>query len=315
MAACKLVRVLVVGAGVTGLTVGVRLAEHGYDVQVLARELPLETTSAVAAALWYPYRISPPDRALGWARRSLEVLTGLAGLADAGVVLREGVELLGEATPDPWWISAVPALRRVGDLPAPYRDGWAFTAPVVEMPVYLRWLQARLEGLGGGLTRMALPALPDHADVVVNCSGLGSRLLAHDDLLAPVRGQVLRLEQVGLERWLLDGAAPTYVVPRSHDIVVGGSDDEGDWDVKPDRRAAEDILQRATVLVPQLAGARVLGHRVGLRPGRPSVRLDAERTPTGGLVVHCYGHGGAGVTVSWGCADEVLGLVQASAPH
>ena len=54
-------RVLVVGAGVIGLTVGVRLAEAGYDVHVLGRELPLETTSAVAAALWHPYRIDPVD--------------------------------------------------------------------------------------------------------------------------------------------------------------------------------------------------------------------------------------------------------------
>ena len=64
-------RVLVVGAGVIGLTVGVRLAEAGYDVHVLGRELPLETTSAVAAALWYPYRINPVDRVLPWSVASL----------------------------------------------------------------------------------------------------------------------------------------------------------------------------------------------------------------------------------------------------
>ena len=48
----------------------------------------------------------------------------------------------------------------------------------------------------------------------------------------------------------------------------------------------------------------MVGHRVGLRPVRPSVRLEAE-----GRVIHCYGHGGAGVTLSWGCADEVTQLV------
>jgi D-amino-acid oxidase len=48
--------------------------------------------------------------------------------------------------------------------------------------------------------------------------------------------------------------------------------------------------------------------RVGLRPARPAVRLETEGTP-GGVIVHCYGHGGAGVTLSWGCAEEVADVV------
>ena len=48
----------------------------------------------------------------------------------------------------------------------------------------------------------------------------------------------------------------------------------------------------------------MLRHKVGLRPVRPAVRLERD-----GHVVHCYGHGGAGVTLSWGCADEVVALV------
>jgi D-amino-acid oxidase len=63
--------------------------------------------------------------------------------------------------------------------------------------------------------------------------------------------------------------------------------------------------------VPELAGAEVLGHRVGLRPVRPTVRLELEKLRTGHRVIHCYGHGGAGVTVSWGCAAEVLAMAEA----
>jgi len=56
---------------------------------------------------------------------------------------------------------------------------------------------------------------------------------------------------------------------------------------------------------------------VGLRPGRPAVRLEAERPGVGGggaggrPVVHNYGHGGSGFTVCWGCADEVAETVAA----
>ncbi|WP_435742097.1 DNA polymerase Y family protein, partial [Nocardioides sp. SYSU DS0663] len=56
--------------------------------------------------------------------------------------------------------------------------------------------------------------------------------------------------------------------------------------------------------IPPPAPARVLRTKVGLRPARPSVRLERQ-----GRVVHCYGHGGAGVTLSWGCAEEVVTIL------
>ena len=117
------------------------------------------------------------------------------------------------------------------------------------------------------------------------------------------------VRQVGLREWWLDtaGTAPTYVVPRESDIVIGGTEQHGEWSRTPDPDTAREILDRAAALVPALRGATVLRHVVGLRPARPSVRL--ERV---GDVVHCYGHGGAGVTLSWGCADEVAVLVGSS---
>lgn len=292
-----------------GLTVAVRLAEAGHRVRVLARDLPQETTSAVAAAIWYPYRIRPFDRVLIWSARSLAEFERLAGDPATGVSLREGTELLRVEQPDPWWSSLVPSLHRPLEVPAPYVDGWSFRAPVVEMPRYLDWLQRRLEALGGALERVELTALPDGLPLVVNCTGLGSRTLVDDASVFPVRGQVVLLSQIGLERWTLDGSGLTYVVPRSHDIVVGGTDVEGDWDPTPRDDVAAAILARAVALVPELAGADVLAHRVGLRPARAEVRLEVRRASGGGRVVHCYGHGGAGVTVSWGCADEVVALV------
>ncbi len=303
-------RVIVVGAGVVGLTCAVRLLEDGHRVDVLARDLPLETTSAVAAALWYPYRAFPFERVTAWSATGYRRFAELSRDERTGVVMRPGTEVHRSRTPDPWWASAVPSLTRVAEPPAPYADGWTFTAPVVEMPVYLRWLVGQVEQRGGTLTRMALQALPLGADAVVDATGLGARLMAGDASLLPVRGQVVYVDQVGLDRWWLDASGPVYVVPRSRDIVVGGTDDEGEWDRTPDPDVAKQILERAVALVPALARARVRGHRVGLRPARPQVRLEAEDVH-GTRIVHCYGHGGAGVTLSWGCADEVAALVGA----
>jgi D-amino-acid oxidase len=301
-------KVIVIGAGVVGLSCAVRLLEDGHHVDVLARDLPLETTSAVAAAIWYPYRAYPFERVTSWSAASYAELARLArDEPDAGIRMLEGTELHRAQTADPWWLSALPGLTRVTAMSPPYVDGWTFTTPVVEMPIYLRWLGKRIVALGGTITRMALGGLPDHPGVVVNASGLGARLMAEDPSVMPVRGQVVYVDQVGLERWWLDGSGPVYVVPRSKDIVVGGSDDEGEWSRTPDPATAERILERAIMLVPELARARVLRHKVGLRPARPQVRLEVEQRGSC-RVVHCYGHGGAGVTLSWGCADEVASL-------
>lgn len=302
-------RVLVIGAGVAGLTVGVTLAEAGHQVDVLARELPQETTSAVAAAIWYPYLAEPAERVLAWSRHSKTVFEQLAETPATGVVLSRGTELLRSQSSDPWWIEAVPDLRRLVDTPAPYADGWSFTTPVIEMPVYLEWLRRRLEDAGATLTRMALPALPDRAGLVVNCAGLGARMLADDPSVYPVRGQVVRVSQVGISEWMLDEAGITYIVPRSHDVIVGGTEERGDWNMRPDPAVAEQILLRASALVPEIADAEVLGHRVGLRPARPEVRLELDERDDHS-VIHCYGLGGAGVTLSWGCAAEVAALAE-----
>jgi D-amino-acid oxidase len=302
---------LVVGAGVIGLTAAIRLREAGVAVDIVAREPPAATTSAVAAALWYPYRAFPPERVGAWSARGFEVLTALA--ADdraAGVRMRWGTEVVGAGAADPWWRDAVPTFERAG-------AGYRFAAPVADMSVHLPWLVRRLEALGGSLSIEALGELDEalgRAPVVVNCAGLGARELAGDGSLVAVRGQVVYVDPAGVDEWFLDQSDPerlVYVVPRGRDVVLGGTAQEGDEERTPDAATAEAIRARCAAAVPALAGARVLGGAVGLRPARPSVRLEAEPLG-GGAVVHCYGHGGAGVTLAWGCAEEVGRLVTAA---
>ena len=305
-------RVVVVGAGVIGLSCALRLLEAGHRVDVLARDLPRETTSAVAAAIWYPFRAGPPAKVLAWSQESYAAFAAIAAEhADSGVVIRHGIEVVARREERPWWADAVPDLRETVDVPTGYDGGWTFPAPVVEMPVYLDWLAGQVLAAGGSITRLNRHGLPRTGDggpqAVVNCAGMGAKFLAGDPTVHPVQGQVVLVEQVGLERWWLDGASaggPTYVVPRSRDVVVGGTDVEGEWSRTPSPEVASAILRRALRLVPELAGAEVLGHKVGLRPARPEVRLERA-----GDVVHCYGHGGAGVTLSWGCASEVAELL------
>jgi D-amino-acid oxidase len=295
-------RAIVVGAGVVGLTTAVCLREAGVDADVVARETPQETTSAVAAALWYPYRALPAERVTAWSAATYEHLARLADVPGTGVRMRLGTELHAA---DPWWRDAVPDLQRVP-------EGLRFAAPAVDMSVHLPWLVARLRALGGSLERRAVASLAElDADAVVNCAGLGARELAGDGSLVAVRGQVVRVAAPGVEEWLLDQSDPArlvYVVPRERDVVLGGTADEGAEDRTPDPATTAAILERCAAALPALRDAPVLAVAVGLRPARPRVRLEAE-----GGVVHCYGHGGAGVTLAWGCAVEVTALLGAAA--
>jgi D-amino-acid oxidase len=272
------------------------------------------TTSAVAAALWFPYRAAPADAVLRWGAGSLRVFTALAGSPATGVVLRAGTVVHRTPEPDLWWAPGIAGLRpaTAGELPPGAPAGTRCTLPVIDMNRYLPWLvdacrAAGVEFVPGRVDRLAdIPG-----DVVVLAAGLRSGDLVGDGSLVPVQGQVVRLADPGLRDWLLDEDNPaglTYVVPRGDDVVCGGTAVEGATDTDPEPAVEAAILARAAALVPGLRDAPVLSRGVGLRPGRATVRLD--RTDCDGRpLICCYGHGGAGVTLSWGCAADVVALV------
>lgn len=290
-----------VGGGVIGLTTAVVLAERGMRVRVWSRGPEEETASAVSGGLCWPYRIEPRAKALDWAERSFRHFAWLSEQpALTGVRLVRGTLRDDASTPRRW-------LDLVGSPPR---------TPLIDMGAYLAYLRGRLAAAGGRREDRAArsPAeAGELAPVVVNCSGLGARELVPDASMRPVRGQIVVVENPGVEEWYLasgpDSGAATYVLPQPYGLLLGGTADEDAWDTEPDPATAEDIVRRCARVHPELARARVLGHRVGLRPYRPSVRLESERLPGGARCVHNYGHGGAGVTVSWGCALDAAQLV------
>jgi D-amino-acid oxidase len=307
------VDVTVVGGGVIGLTCALSLARAGHDVRVITADPVERTTSAVAAAVWFPYRAFPADVVLRWAAASLEVFAGLADDPATGVALRPGTLVDRVPEPDLWWTSAVPEHRpaTAAELPAGAPYGTRCTLPVVDMGRYLPWLASACAAAGVTVTSGRVERVADVAgDVVIVAAGLASGPLLDDDTLVPLQGQVVRLADPGLSSWLVDDDNPagmTYVVPRGRDVVVGGTAVAGATSTEPDPAVEAAILERACALVPALRGQPVLSRAVGLRPGRPTVRLD--RTLVDGRpVIACYGHGGAGVTLSWGCAADVAAL-------
>src|SRR5947209_4092870 len=139
--------VLVIGAGVVGLTTAISLAEAGLSVRIRTAALPAQTTSVAAGAVWGAVKVGPPDRVMEWGRVGLEVLSKLAAEPGTGVRLAAGREV-SRAPFEPYhWMRLLPDLRpcEPSELPDGFSDGWFYTAPLVTMPVYLEYLRARSE--------------------------------------------------------------------------------------------------------------------------------------------------------------------------
>ncbi len=329
-------RITVIGAGVIGLSCAHDLANAGHEVTVVADHGPGDTVSALAGALWFPYRAEGADEVL---ERSLRRFMELASLADSvgtddpdgevddftddvpPVRMRTGVLHERLVPPDRSWVA--PVVKVLGDdAVRPVDGGVRATLPMIMTSRYLAWLMdsCRMNGVAfRWRTVTSLDELSGTADAVVIAGGLrGGELLGGDDAVTPVRGQVMVFangdggeDGPRLTEWAVDSddpAALTYVFPREDEIVVGGTAEVGSWDEAPDQATAEAILSRAEALVPELAELPILGHGAGLRPARETVRL--ERVDGHALpVIAAYGHGGAGVTLSWGTAERVVELV------
>ncbi|MEB3981420.1 FAD-dependent oxidoreductase [Mycobacterium sp. 663a-19] len=313
-------QIVVIGAGVSGLTSAICLGEAGFPVRVWAAEPPRRTTSIVAGAVWAPPR--PAERAsksLAWSQHSLGVFRELAGDPGTGVRMAPAMAV-GELTEAEAMSSAaelIPDLRPADpdELPEGFDTGFRATLPMIDMPRYLDYLTGRLAAAGTDIETRAVRSLAETADaapIVVNCAGLGAAALTGDETMRPLFGQHVVLANPGLRQLFLEiNADPewTCYFPHPQRVVCGGVSIAGRWDTTPDPEVSERILQRCRRIEPRLADADVIETITGLRPDRPSVRLEAE--PLGAArCIHNYGHGSNGVTLSWGCARDVVRLVE-----
>jgi D-amino-acid oxidase len=199
----------------------------------------------------------------------------------------------------------------------PFVNGFRFTVPLVDMPAYLAYLMERFQGARGQIEVRRLRTLAEaggEAPVVVNCTGIGARSLVPDEGVWPIRGQLVVVENPGIDEFFSEDTGLSshlrHIYPHGGTVVLGGSVDEGSWNLEPDPETSRRIIEQCAEIDPRLSSARVIGHRVGLRPTRARVRVEEEESVGAGRrLLHNYGHGGAGVTLSWGCAYDITSRI------
>lgn len=304
----------VVGSGIVGLTTAILLQEAGFRVRLIAKERYENTLSSKVGAIWFPFEIQPREKTNIWAtlayqRYESEIQAG------NGVAF---IPFITAYTPDSNidWTNQLPEgkVRKAttNELPKGMQMAFVSEVPLAEPLVYLPHLFTRFLANGGTFEKRELTSLREMAALdtnVVNCTGLGAKALCNDEDLHPMRGQILRCEKMGIPSFAnaTQRGGLSYVINRSGDCVIGGTDYENDWNESIDPADTDLITSRlkesGVTEVP-----RLLEVIVGLRPRRSSVRFEFDRDyPT---IFHNYGHGGAGFTVAWGCAIELAEILK-----
>tara|TARA_R110002096_G_scaffold104771_15_gene230747 strand:- start:3069 stop:4040 length:972 start_codon:yes stop_codon:yes gene_type:complete len=309
--------VAIVGQGVMGLTCAHRLLKRGFSVKIFSKEEFTETTSLSAGAYWWPHKAYPEERVAKWAKTTYDEYARLQTLPESGIHFERHFRFCLDPDDSAYARTLVDEWEEVNgaDYGVPCHEAFLVTLPVIDVPVFMPYLRDEVVRNGAQIQVQEIDNPTDlfpEFDLVVNCTGVWARHFAKDPEVFPIRGQVVR---VSLPKDLRESTRLyqkedefTLILPRKNDVVLGGTAQEGDWSREPSESDTQAILERCRKLVPQLAQSEQLGVAVGLRPGRPEVRLELELPSTDQPVIHNYGHGGGGYTVAWGCADEVAQL-------
>jgi len=309
-------QITVLGAGVIGLTTAIVLQEAGYELRIIAAHLPygLNTTSNKAAAIWFPYKAEPPEKINQWSKESYERFEALSQIANSGIKVVDTIYIAQDK--NQWWIPAFPngtvrdALPE--QLPGHYESGLIAEVPFIDTPIYLHYLVEHFRANGGTIKQQQITTedIPKLADqqLVINCTGMNSQTLFNDEKLYPIQGYIAKVEAPQQTDYILrDEEVLAYIIPRADGVILGGTDFENEYETTPKREVIESIVSRCQALSPHLAKAKLINSYVGLRPARKGgIRLEKDAKWN---IIHNYGHGGSGFTVSWGCAREVLLLI------
>lgn len=344
MSVRKRPKVLVVGAGVIGLTTAYELA--GWcDVDVIAEKVGVQSDSWKATAIWHVYLVPETKQVLDWAAQTLQKFLDISSAHPrSGVELVSGVELFRKGLAEvPSWAHIPPEFAILteaevalyNEMPegldvdsrrvlegAPVKWGYRISAPAVSMLRYLPWLQEQVIARGVTIRQGRLAEFPVDApyDAIVNCTGYGSKDLAQDSSFEIYRGQyfVLRRDAQCPALYVGDDDHPggmAYAIPRGDEVMVGGCAEKNELELEL-TITWEDVVSRASLYFPWLRGKTssdfAMPPVVCLRPARVGgVRLEREvRATSSAPIIHNYGHGGSGFSLSWGCASTVADLVR-----
>ncbi|MCG1035919.1 FAD-dependent oxidoreductase [Polaribacter sargassicola] len=302
--------VTVVGCGIIGLTTAILLQESNFKVTIVAKERFDKTLSNKVGAIWFPFEIEPKEKANYWATIAYKQYQQEVN-KENGVSFIPFITAYNEKS-NTDWVKLLPkkAVRKAkgSELPTGIDNAYISEVPLAEPLVYLPYLFNIFIKNGGNFIEQDIQNLQELSSLdkwVINCTGLGAKKICKDKHLHPMRGQILRCKKTNISSFAdsTKKGALSYIINRTTDCVIGGTDYENDWNQNIEKSDTNLILNRIKKAGLKDKSPEILEEIVGLRPKRNAVRFEFDKNFSN--VFHNYGHGGAGFTVAWGCATEL----------
>ena len=266
---------VIIGAGVVGLSCAYKAKEilgENVEITIIAEKFLSETTTFGSGGLWEPYQIAgTPDESINkWGKIAFDHFLELYHgpyCGTAGVQLMNFYQLFrsDEKNISPSWKDIVFNFQQLSDaeilkmkLPPVYTSAYSFSTLVIEQKYYLTWLTNNLKSSGVKFIQKKILDLHELKgyDSIINCSGLGAYELMGDNSMYPIRGQVLRIKAPWIKNVWMFGS--NYLIPNIDSIVVGGTQQKGDWNTIPSLEDTESILNNVCSLFPSLRDAQIV---------------------------------------------------------
>jgi glycine/D-amino acid oxidase-like deaminating enzyme len=261
-------RAAVLGSGVVGLTSARELQRHGFTVTIYAATVPPDTTSNMSLAGWTPTSglVDTQLRTAAWdeqcrhaariAYRRLQLLVG----PKYGITWVPHYQPMNNPPPQRGGNNPNPLLPPElegpdwmlgpGEHPFATTHCAAWEEMRIEPSIYLDALMTDFLNWGGKVVIRKFDTPRDIAslteNVIVNCTGLGSKALFNDPDLVPLKGQLVVLvpqpevtyATSGIGRQLPPNSGFLHMMPRSDGIILGGTSIRDNWslDVEEDQR-------------------------------------------------------------------------------
>ncbi|EYC28895.1 hypothetical protein Y032_0007g3486 [Ancylostoma ceylanicum] len=159
-----------------------------------------------------------------------------------------------------------------------------YTAFTSEGAKYCPWMKKELIEKGVDFVQRKIDNLDELADegfeIVVNCAGLdGGRLAGIPDDTFPIRGILLKVDAPWQKHFLFRNFT-TFTIPTIDAVYVGTVKEDYEDSMTITKNETNKLWCRYLSLQPTFKNVKVLDHFVGLRPGRSSVRVEAETRTT-----------------------------------